>query len=125
MDKCCGNPNVTWGCNGCLDRLRGRDEDYKRAVEEAARLGAKIEGRQRDGTWCSYGGHFVFYWDLCDYRVAPPEPKPGSYEYAEPFIRRAIEAGIFDDIGRVKPEPAKPREWWIRPNPPNAGSGSV
>ena len=68
-----------------------RDADYRRAVETAAELGAKIEYVWRHSLrdWDTLGNPCSpFNWDECDYRVAPAEPR-------------------------------KPREWWIALMPGN------
>lgn len=60
-----------------------RDDDYKRAVEEAARLGAKIDAiaQVRFQSWYRWDTQLCpLDWDLYDYRVAPPEPaKPSAW----------------------------------------------
>ena len=62
-----------------------RDQDYRRAVETAAKLGAKIEWKLEGDdyfSWAVANSPPTWNWSHYDYRVAPAEP-------------------------------GKPREWWI------------
>jgi hypothetical protein len=65
-----------------------RDADYRRAVEAAAKGGARIEcialDEPKGNRWTLVTWESVWNWSQMDYRVAPEEP-------------------------------AKPREWWISP----------
>lgn len=50
------------------------DADYRRAVEWAARNGAKIEGTRKGiNDWSETQARPYLNWDLADYRVAEPE----------------------------------------------------
>jgi len=52
-----------------------RDQDYRHAVETAAKLGAKIEWRFQQGCDWHKAPDPTFDWKNLDYRVAPAEPR--------------------------------------------------